>query len=705
MSNQSVNSLNIPSIQNQNQINFQQNPTSMQGAVDREKIKQSVDNSYLANRAKASEESNPAATLGLGTAIWYGLSQGMDRFNRACEGSYEKSLLGKIGHWGDKGSTNTYLGRKFEGSIRWLDKKILELAGKSKIVNVLRNFSTRPEWSFAKTPGAGVHGFLATDTESIFKEFLEPITGCQTKGMLGIPLGPKYNYYQALEQYGKMSQAEINQFVQSLNGKTFEQKALALQKKELELLGADAGIVSKIEGKTGIKGLEKFAKSLKVKKLGFKSLREYNELAGKYLDNPDKIIKVLNNADPNIKISIWRKHGTWGKIKNNLFGRTISLTEYRNKYFATLGKGNHTSLGRFLPKSIAWISEGCTNRFCGGKLGVAMQAGIFADMLYHTIKAPKGEKGKTLAERFVNDFTYFIALTFGIMAMHKVGGFKYIGLVKKLPHKMAGLKYDGLKNQKALDAYRKGLAEFNDKVRAGKLGNKKAYKFAERRLDVLLGKKNIKNPIHKLLYKIGKFINMGNERKLAYRSASNVNINWLRKLANGNILGVPMRIIIPLMVISPFLAKLTTKTAHKIFGRPTNSVLDEDKEPEETAPQNQSPVQEPNKIPEIKPAQETQTPVRKNPNEYASDTNLIKMHANGKTPESVNNPHETSPETSAPKESATEENKAGEKEPQRTYIPSPVGMVPQGPDMSEYNQAIAKVDAAEQYANSVLKMT
>ncbi len=49
-----------------------------------------------------------------------------------------------------------------------------------------------------------------------------------------------------------------------------------------------------------------------------------------------------------------------------------------------------------------------------------MQAYIFGDMLYHSIKAQKGEKGKTLIERAVNDFTYFIAMSLGIMGMHKI---------------------------------------------------------------------------------------------------------------------------------------------------------------------------------------------------------------------------------------------------------------------------------------------
>ena len=45
-----------------------------------------------------------------------------------------------------------------------------------------------------------------------------------------------------------------------------------------------------------------------------------------------------------------------------------------------------------------------------------------------------------------------------------------------------------------------------------------------------------------------------------------------------------------------------------------------------------------------------------------------------------------------------------EKEPVRTYIPSPVGMVQQSQDMSGINQAMAQADAAEKYVNSVLKM-
>lgn len=689
MSDTAINPINIPSLQPKNPVNFQQNPSytqpPMQGTGS-EQIRQSVDNSYLANRAKASGDATPEQLLPFWLASWYGLGQLMDKFNPLCRGEYKDSILGKIGGWGDKVSTETRVGRGIENGLQWIDNKTTALAKKNKIVNALKNYSTRPEWSFAKTPGAGVHGFLATDTEQLFENFLNPLTNRQVKSPLfGIPLSAKSNYYQGLEQYGNITQQEINNFVKSLKGKTFAEKTLALQKKELELLGANADIVAKIEGKTGLKGLEKLAKSLKVKKLGFKSIREFNELKGKFLDNPDKIMKALENADKKIKFSVWRGNDNiLGKIKSHLIGRIATPQEYLNKYKAILGKGNTSRLGKFLPASLGWLTEGTTSRFAGGKLAVAMQSYFLADMLYHTIKAPKGEKTKTFAERFVNDFTYFMAMTFGIKAMHKVGGLKYLGI----------------KDKAGIEAYRKGVEAFKAKHAAGLLKNKKAYKFAQKRLDVLLGKQNVKGFFNKLFFKVGKLINLGNERIPAYKSTSKYNLNWLRKCANGNILGVPLRFAIPMLVISPFLAKLTTKTAHKIFGKPTNSVLDEDKEPEEVKTVQQTQPQN-NNIPEVNKPQQ---PPR-NPNQYA-DSNLIKQRTNAiNGQQQVNNvnpqqatPNATNPNVAQP----TKENE--EKEPVRTYIPSPVGMVPQTPDMSGINQAMSQADAAEKYANSVLKM-
>ena len=554
-----------------NSLNQQYNNIPMQAGqvlpvnIDREKLKENVDNSYLANRVKASsgEETNPLLYAGTGAAIWYGISQGMDVFNKKCATDYEKSIFGELGAFGDRITNswnNTAVG-KFFNKILGKGKDIGHwMSEKNDIAYALANHSTQPEWGFAKTPGKGVHGFLAMDMQQVFDEYLKPISSNSNRfsWLRGKDVNP-----QKLEQYG-LAQSEIDKFRNSLKGKSFNEKALLLQKKELELLGYKNDFIEHVSKTRGISGLEKIAHAKKIRKMGFKNLAEYNLVKSDITAHPEKVMQALENATRNgdIKVSIWRKGGTLGKISSHLFGRQISFKEYLNKYKAALGKGNSTALGRALPKALSWFMEGCTNRFAGGKIAVAMQAGIFADMLINTFKAPKGEKGKTLIERFVNDFTYFMAMPLGIVAMHKVGGLKYAGMTTD-----------------QVDDYRKALKEFNDKVRNGNLADKALYKQEKLKLKNML-KANVKNPITKLFKKIGKLINIGNETILARRSNAKWNMNIFRKSGNffRNLAGVPLRIAIPLAIISPFLAKLTTKGAHAIFGRPTKSVLDEDKE-------------------------------------------------------------------------------------------------------------------------------
>ncbi len=676
-----------------NNINLRQNIPMQAGIqplqgmqnVDGEKIKQSVDNSYLANRVKAStdDESNPFATLGVGTALWYGISQGMDKLNPMMEGKYEDTILGKMGAWGDKVATNSTksgIGKKIDTFLRKMKIGWWKLTKKSDIAYAIQNHKTSPEWSFAKVPGKGVEGFLASDTEQVFEEFLKPISGRERKLNLlffDVPLG-KYNSYQKLEQYG-VDQKYIDDFVNKIKNLSFDEKALALQKEELKLLGATDDVI-RTASTRGMEGLREAAYDLKVKKLGFKSKAAYEAIKGKFIDNTKTVMDALSKADKNLKISIWRKNGTWGKIKSHLFGRRVSLSEYHNKYIATMGKGNKTALGRFLPKAFSWFLEGTTNRFAGGKLAVAMQAGIFADMLIHAFKAPSGEKWKTLSERFVNDFTYFMAMPFGIWAMHKVGGMKYAGLDKK-----------------GVEAYNKAREAFNADVRAGKLADKALYKARRKELKNIL-KANVKNPITRLLKKIGGFINIGNEKILGRVSKAKWNMNFFRKSGNffKNLLGVPMRIAIPMMIIVPFVAKNATKISHFLFGKPTKSVLDEDSEgsQDKLTPEQQAQMQKLAEEYQKQMQTQAQAAAPKKNEPFVSNnspTNLLNMAKNG-------NPYkETIPKVTEPEQLS---------KPTYTYIPSPEStIVPNaGEDLTPANAALQKADAMEQKVAETLSM-
>ena len=646
--------------------NIQQGQIPMQAVngqvvpVDVEKIKQSAGNNYVANRINASstnEQQDMLLKAGVGTALWYGIAQGMDVFNKSCAKEYDKTAMGRIGAWGDRVATKwsgTSVGKFFNNMLGQAKKGANWLTQKSDIAYALKHHATSPQWSFAKTPANGLHGYLAMDMKQIFDEYLEPIH--KNSNMISFINGKKVNP-QKLEHYG-MKQADIDAFTKTLKNKNFAEKSLLLQKKELELLGVDKNIIAKLEAQKGIQGLEKLAYNVKVKKLGFKSVADYKKISANILDYPDDIMKALEKATKHgdIKVGIWRKNGTAAGVSNHLFGREVSLLEYLNKYKATLGKGNKTALGRTLAKGFGWLMEGCTNRWGGGKLAVAMQAFIFADMIVHTIKAPSGEKGKTLAERFVNDFTYFMALPFGIMAMHKVGGLKY-----------AGMTTDQVK------AYRDALKQFNADVKAGLLADKSAYKARKKILNDML-KANVKNPITKLLKKVGGAINIGNETRLARRSASKWNLNLLRKSGNffKNLAGVPLRVAIPMMIISPFLAKLTTQGVHKLVGRPTKSVLDEDTEETKNEPKvpnagEQKALEEAIKTAAAakKAAQNVQQPTRI----PQSQTNLLNQYVRNQQ-----NPQQPIVRDATQKLNTTTQ--TAYQAPKRTYIPSPECMIP-----------------------------
>lgn len=651
---------NMPS-QSISQAQFGGVNPAMQAGIDAEKIKQSVDNSYIANRVKASEEANQTATLGLSLASWYLLAQSMDKFGKKCEGTYEQSILGRLGNWGDKTHNkfvSTSVGKQTAKAYHGLEKLWNKITGKSKLAYAINNTPTQSEWKMAKSTGAGLKGFLTMDTDQLFGYFMKPVDNVQK-----------------LEQFG-YTQEQINKFADSIKGLKNADKTAALAKEELKALGVKPESIEKIFKNKGISGLNTYASHVKARKLGFRNLAEYQSVSQDSLANVDKIYKALLKADDKMSITAYRKSGTIGKIKAHLFGRKVSIPELRNKFTATLGKGNTTKLGRFLPKALGYFLEGTTNRFAGGKLAVFMQAFIFGDMLANTFNAPKGQKIKTFTERFVNDFTYFLALPLGCILMHKAGGMKYAGLDK------AGV-----------EAYRNALKEFNANARAGKFASKAEYKEAKKALSNML-KADVKNPITKLFKKIGRLINVGNETRAAYKSASKLNLNILRKIPNflKNCAGIPLRIAIPMALIVPFVAKAATKGSHAIFGRPDKSVLDEEKEPEEIPnnpqlPQNQNPF-----------APQNQQQIVHN-----SPSNLINMYKNGQTYQAPNNVNNNIGNSSSVK---TEEKADNGKvlEPVRTYIPSPFGVQIQGEDQSAGNAALARADAAERKAMETLAM-
>ena len=502
----------------------------MQGVGD---IKESVNNSYVARRVNNSEDS--PFKLPLWILTWLGANTLVDKINKSFSGDFETSTFGKIGKWAD-GVTERVKPTTFGKFLLNVREKVSNgtnwLTQRNKTAFALKNYSTSPEWELAKWPFEGLNGFLTGDVKQLYGNFLKPIED-----------------FSALEQYG-LSRKEIDAIYDNIKKLPHSERAAALHKAELKALGFKDDIIERISKTSGITGMNKAAKAAKIRKLGFSSFKEYMAWEKDAFANKKLIYNALDKADKNLKLNGWRRYKLFGskhlgKLYSNILGRHVTVTELKNKYHVLLNKGAKSTLGRSLQKGLGWLLEGTTGRFGGGKFISLTMTMILADSLINAFKAPKGEKFMTFSERQVNDFSYIFSLPLGLMAMHKVGGLKYKGMTP-----------DEVKS------YRTALQEFKEKYKNGFYKDNKALRKADA--------KAVKGMLKKGFWqKIGRFLNIGNETTAVGGA------KFFR-----NCVGVPLRLILAAQILNPFIANTCTKLSHLIFGRPTNSILDEEKEPE-----------------------------------------------------------------------------------------------------------------------------
>lgn len=674
MSQQGINPYNL-----KNQVNFERNSSPvMQGQTIA-----TAGTNQIANRVNASKDANPLTTLGLTLGLGYGIGQGMDYFNDKCGGEYSKSFFGKLGGLGDRFSQNTKVGRFIENTYRKLKIWSWRKEKSSNLIYALNHHSTSPSkglpWDFARLPFHGLYGFWSMDAKQVLEHYVAPISEKPTRIFMLFP-GKKINDFNRLLEVG-MTKEEIKAFEASLKGKPLHTQAIELQWKELEKLGVN---IRRMGSRT-LEQMQEMAKRIKIRKTFGVSVETFNRIIEDPLVNKEEFLKLWKHAAKHndIKVQVNMFNNTfWGRIKAHLTGRYPSFSEYYNKGLVALSKGNKTFLGRMMSKGFGLFVESSTNRFAGGKLAPFMQATILADVLYHTFTAPKGEHAKTFMDRFVHDFATFVGMIPALIGLHKIGGLKYLGA-----------------SNADKEAYREALKVHNELVKARFFNSKNEFKASLNNVNSFLKRNNL-NFIEKGLAKLGEFVNCGNEHSFAYRSNAKFNLNFLRRVANTNIIGVPLRIWAVAMVASPFIAKYAVKATHAIFGKPTVSVLDEDNEQAEVSqnppfqgqsPQNQQPAQ-------------IQPQMTQNPNQ--SDTNLIRQAT-----ENSGNPHSHTDtfktDSQIPSQmnynnnNDNRTNNETELEPVRTYIPSPVGIV-QNYDSTAAEIALNRADMSEKSIQNIL---
>lgn len=177
-------------------------------------------------------------------------------------------------------------------------------------------------------------------------------------------------------------------------------------------------------------------------------------------------------------------------------------------------------------------------------------------------------------------------------------------------------------------------------------------------------------------------------------------MNFFRKMGywTKNAAGYPLRFGLAMFVLMPFVSNTVTKISNFIFGKPKNSVLDEDKEDETAKNENvnaqlarlrQDALQRQQAI-----AQHNQA-VRANANAPRMD--MLTRYKQNQNGQNVVNNTTNVYNTQQPQEEK-------EPEPVRTYIPSPVGVQTQMPNVDLANDAMQRSMQAEAEALKILGM-
>ena len=155
---------------------------AMQANVDPEALKQKAQDTYVANRVSQFEEIDPLKLWAVGLPAWYVTAQSMDLYAKAARGAdYNKTILGKIGNFGDKVSNLVTdnrvaksgpvqaIGQWLTSAKNWTVKKAFE---NSAVLRAMKT-PTSPELDFVKSQAKGMRGFILYDYPQVAENFIE----------------------------------------------------------------------------------------------------------------------------------------------------------------------------------------------------------------------------------------------------------------------------------------------------------------------------------------------------------------------------------------------------------------------------------------------------------------------------------------------------------------------------------------------------
>ena len=283
-------------------------------------------------------------------------------------------------------------------------------------------------------------------------------------------------------------------------------------------------------------------------------------------------IEELVSKNPALKDKLLRSNGAsmfmpkW--LVPKFLREKVTFNEILNKAKLIENYKNYKSpLGAKLSGGLFRSLEAATNGMVGGKLGVLMQALFIGQSLKSAVDAPKGEKVSTFMEELVSMMAYTLTMGLQMRALNSVAGLKFLGMSEadyKNYHRAVALAKQAAKSGDARNYYRFKNAIKTYEARAN--ANLKPWQKPVKWFGKLLSIGRVKETVRPLKSK------PKNAAQIPFTGLKNTFKAIPYKLKTvGGFVG---RAALIMAVISPVFSNWAVKISHKIFGKPTNSILD-----------------------------------------------------------------------------------------------------------------------------------
>ncbi len=574
-------------------VRFQSNPQTSAPRKGYQSVNSTPQADTFQQEGKGSGIPTPLYIFG----TWLGLNKLMDAFNNNCTKDYDKTLMSKLGRFGDwltdkYGNSRIVQGTKNRlSSFKTSAKAFID---KKPILSAMFNTPTKPE-------NSQVIGFMNTQQHADLEEATKTITTYlnETPHTLKEAGATKAEIQQLKQKYGT-----------NLFGKIKNQKR-AVQELEFIRLGGTAQAFDALDP-------AKIAEE--IKKLKISHLGVDEALCKEFAKDPLKYEQQI--------IAACKKGGKLAKAIEGRFSWipflgifTKRSTNLGMSYNKLTSHTHHASkLGQTFAKIPKLFMRGLT--FNGGKLASIMVALGLGVALKNTVNAPKEQKIGTAVGGTVDAVSWIASMPLAIKLMHSVNGLQYLG-----------------KNKAEVDKFRKALEIFNKNVDNHVYKDEAAYNKAWNAI-----KTNLKAPktpltgIKKYLAKLGSGLSVALELPKPFkektselagsakRAAQFRNIKRMLPMIGKNAIGYPLRFAIYMCLCEPLVNKVISGVTSAIFGKPYEEpeAEGENEGVNEGVNQGVNPAQ--NTAQNVNTPQEQKTPVNI---DNMPDDNLIKQTANG----------------------------------------------------------------------------